>query len=88
MSNQVQDNTFQGESCEGLLKDIFASYSNENIQEALDRLMCSLVKDESFAEENPIARENGVFFIQSLKRHFNRANVINQRSEGGQDGTN
>lgn len=68
---------------EALLNDLFTTYSNSEIQEGMDRLMCALAESQEFGDEDGIGRSNAIYFIQNLKRHFNRANIINERMKGG-----
>lgn len=73
-------------TCDALLRDLFTLYDLGFIQEGLDSMLLALVQTTEFAELNPLDRESATYFVLNLKKHFDRANVINERSKGGKDG--
>lgn len=75
-------------ACDDLLKDLFATFRIDFIQNGLDSMLLALVQTTEFADLSALDREGATYFVLNLKKHFDRANAIHEKLKGGKDGVN
>lgn len=71
-----------------LIRQIFDTYSNDQIQEALGGLLSMSSESREFGDLDGPARSNVVNFVLTLKDHFAKAAVALDKMKGGKDGIN
>jgi hypothetical protein len=65
-----------------VLKEIFDCYSNDEIQKALEGLICMASESQEFGHMTGMGRNNTINFVMQIKTHFAKAAVCVERMGG------